>query len=338
LFGTDCPVIRTGEDEPKPGEFHLAVRDVISHCIYGVDLNPLAVDLCKVALWLEGHWAGKPLSFLDHRIRCGNSLIGVLDPKVLEDGIPDGAFTAVTGDDKKAAAYFKKRNKQERTSRQRGLTFEADDHSGEYAATNRELRDLAENTAADVRKKAQMYSGWRAGMEHSHDEAVADLWTGQFFLPLTSTTDPVVCTTKDFLEFAVDKRKKPQQVAAAQAIAQQIRFFHWHLEFPEIFQGGGFDVLLGNPPWERVQVAEEDHWADDPYVAAARNKSERHSRIDEYRNSADPAKCARVARFELEKHISDAEGKFFKRGSRFPLSASGDTNTYALFTELGRAY
>lgn len=127
----------------------------------------------------------------------------MLNPEVLEQGIPDDAFMAVTGDDKKVATFFKKRNKQERTSPQRGFTFEADDHGGEYAASNRELRELSENTAADVRKKAQMYSSWRAGMQHSHDEAVADLWTAQFFLPLTSTTDPAICTTKDFLEFAV---------------------------------------------------------------------------------------------------------------------------------------
>jgi len=70
-LGKELARIRTGEDEPRPEDFHLAVRDVISHCVYGVDLNPLAVDLCKLALWLEGHWSGKPLSFLDHRIRCG---------------------------------------------------------------------------------------------------------------------------------------------------------------------------------------------------------------------------------------------------------------------------
>ena len=80
-LGKELARIKTGEDEPTPEEFHLAVREVIQHCIYGVDLNPLAVDLCKLAMWLEGHWAGKPLSFLDHRIRCGNSLVGVLDPK-----------------------------------------------------------------------------------------------------------------------------------------------------------------------------------------------------------------------------------------------------------------
>jgi hypothetical protein len=336
-LGKELARIRTGEDEPKPGEFHLAVRDVISHCIYGVDMNPLAVDLCKVALWLEGHWAGKPLSFLDHRIRCGNSLIGVLDATVLEEGIPDDAFTAVTGDDKKAAAFFKKRNKQERTSRQRGLSFEADDHAGEYAASNRELRELNENTAADVRKKAQMYSSWRAGMEHSHDEAVADLWAAQFFLPLTDTSDPAVCTSKDFLEFAVDKRKKPQQVGAAQALAQRARFFHWHLEFPEIFENGGFDVLLGNPPWERIKLQEEEHWIDDNYVSSAPTKAERIRRIDEYRLSTDPLKLARVARFDIAKQIAEASSKFARKSNRFPFTSVGDINTYALFSELSRS-
>lgn len=333
-LGKELARIRTGEDEPKPGEFHLAVRDVISHCIYGVDMNPLAVDLCKVALWLEGHWAGKPLSFLDHRIRCGNSLIGVLDPKVLEDGIPDDAFTAVTGDDKKVATYFKKRNKQERTSRQRGLSFEADDHTGEYAASNRELRELAENTAADVRKKAQMYSSWRAGMEHTHDEAVADLWTAQFFLPLITPSVPAVCTSKDFLEFAVDKRKKPQQVVAAQEMAQRVRFFHWHLEFPEVIEGGGFDVVLGNPPWERIKLQEEEHWADDAYVSAASKKADRDRRIQEYRISDDPIRKARVQRYQVLKRLSEGAGDFVRHSNRFPLAGIGDVNTFAVFAEL----
>ncbi|MGE5113699.1 MAG: Eco57I restriction-modification methylase domain-containing protein [Acidobacteriaceae bacterium] len=333
-LGKELARVRTGEDEPKPSEFHLAVRDVISHCIYGVDLNPLAVDLCKVALWLEGHWAGKPLSFLDHRIRCGNSLIGVLDPVILEEGVPDDAFTAVTGDEKKAAAFFKKRNKQERTSRQRGLAFEADDHTGEYAASNRELREVSENTAADVRKKAQMYSSWRAGMQHSHDEAVADLWTAQFFLPLTSTSDPAICTTKDFLEFAVDKQTKPQQVAAAQEIAQRVRFFHWHLEFPEVFQSGGFDAVLGNPPWETLNLKEKEFFASrDTSIAKAGNKvarakllavlAETNPRLwDEYLSAMRSSATADT---------------FLRQSGRFPLTARGDINTYTVFAEHARA-
>lgn len=332
-LGKELARIRTGEDEPKPGEFHLAVRDVISHCVYGVDLNPLAVDLCKVALWLEGHWAGKPLSFLDHRIRCGNSLIGALDPEILEEGIPDDAFTAVTGDDKKVSAFFKKRNKQERTSRQRGLAFEADDHTGEYAASNRELRDLTENTAADVRKKTQMYSSWRAGMQHSHDEAVADLWTAQFFLPLTSATDPAICTAKDFLEFAVDKQKKPQQVAAAQDIAQRVRFFHWHLEFPEVFENHRFDLVLGNPPWDALQPEEIRFFSavGVPHIAKLTG-AKRKAAIETLR-SGNPAVLDMWEAYKAEIERTTA---YLRNCGGFRLTAIGKLNTYSLFAELAK--
>jgi hypothetical protein len=74
--GKELAKLRTGEDEPAPERVRESIRDVISHCIYGVDRNPLAVDLCRVALWLESHTAGKPLTFLDHPIRCGDSLVG----------------------------------------------------------------------------------------------------------------------------------------------------------------------------------------------------------------------------------------------------------------------
>jgi hypothetical protein len=123
-LGRELAKIRTGDDEPAPEQMRLAIRDVITHCIYGVDKNPLAVDLCKVALWMEGHAKGKPLTFLDHRIRCGDSLIGVLDLKVLEQGIPDEAFDPVTGDDKQVARSLKKQNRSEREG-QRSLPFES---------------------------------------------------------------------------------------------------------------------------------------------------------------------------------------------------------------------
>ena len=333
-LGKELARIRTGEDEPRPEDFHLAVRDVISHCVYGVDLNPLAVDLCKLALWLEGHWAGKPLSFLDHRIRCGNSLVGVLDPEVLTEGIPDEAFTAVTGDDKKVAATFKKRNKQERTSKQRDLSFEPDDHSDEYAKAKRELAEITEDSAAAVRRKAQLYGSWRAGMQHSHDEAVADLWTAQFYQHFLGFDDPAICTTSPFLNFAKDAAKQPQKVAAAQSLAIQNRFFHWYMEFPEVFQEGGFDVVLGNPPWDRIKIDEEEYWGGDQYISAAKNKAERGRRLDEYRISDDPVLRQRFVEFEATKHSTEASSKFVRACGRFPLTAVGDVNTYALFAEL----
>ena len=65
-----------GESEPSPLLYQHALRDVIGRCLYGVDVNPMAVELCKVSLWLEAIEPGKPLSFLDHQIQCGNSLLG----------------------------------------------------------------------------------------------------------------------------------------------------------------------------------------------------------------------------------------------------------------------
>jgi hypothetical protein len=105
---------RGGEDEPTPSDYRHALRDVIRQCIYAVDKNPLAVDLCKVALWMEGHNAGLPLSFLDHHVKCGDSLVGVFDLKVLEEGLPDDAYKPVTGDDKTAAKYYRDRNRTEK--------------------------------------------------------------------------------------------------------------------------------------------------------------------------------------------------------------------------------
>ena len=92
-----------GESEPSPLLYQHALRDVIGRCLYGVDINPMAAELCRVSLWLEALEPGKPLSFLDHHIRVGNSLLGTT-PELIAGGLPDEAFTAIEGDDKKACA------------------------------------------------------------------------------------------------------------------------------------------------------------------------------------------------------------------------------------------
>jgi hypothetical protein len=334
-LGKELARIRVGEDEPTPEQFHVAVRDVISHCIYGVDQNPLAVDLCKLALWLEGHWAGKPLSFLDHRIRCGNSLIGVLDPAIMAEGIPDGAFNPVTGDDKKVASAYKKRNKAEKALGQKRLEFEQsqEEHSEEYAEIFGIGLDFPEDKPSDVRKKAELFAKARGGVDWWHDWTAANLWTASFFLPLTKLDDPLIPTQDIFLSYLLHRKDRPQMTGAANSRASKQRFFHWHLEFPDVFRNGGFDVILGNPPWERPEFHESEHWSDDIYISSSRNKGERTLRIKEYRQSGDAEKQRRVAEYDEALRISEADSKFWKESVRFPLTASGKFNTYALFAE-----
>lgn len=156
-IGMDLAKVRTGDDAPTPDAVRAATRDAITHCIYGVDKNPLAVDLCRVALWIEGHTGGKPLTFLDHRIRCGDSLVGVFDLSVLDEGIPDKAFDAVTGDDRKVAASVKKRNKQQRKDEVDATLGFFEDEAGGAGDEWRDLGLLPEDTPEQVRAKRRAF-------------------------------------------------------------------------------------------------------------------------------------------------------------------------------------
>ena len=111
-----------GESEPSPLLYQHALRDVIGRCLYGVDMNPMAAELCRVSLWLEALEPGKPLSFLDHHIRVGNSLLGTT-PELIEAGLPDEAFKPQQGDDRKVCTALRKRNRAERESGQRDMGY-----------------------------------------------------------------------------------------------------------------------------------------------------------------------------------------------------------------------
>ncbi len=105
-IATELAIVRTGEEQPSPTAFRQALRDVIRHCIYGVDLNPLAVELCKVALWLEAHVPGEPLNFLDSHIKCGNSIVGFVRKEEVDVGVPDEAFAKIPAKIRKSVAEF----------------------------------------------------------------------------------------------------------------------------------------------------------------------------------------------------------------------------------------
>jgi hypothetical protein len=122
-----------------------------------VDKNPLAVDLCKVALWIEGHSPGLPLSFLDHRVRCGDSLIGVFDLDVLKAGVPDDAFKRLTGDDQAVCAELRRINRRDRG---RELAkFSAQTILAELAHEFAALADMPDETPGDVRSLRKSFIG-----------------------------------------------------------------------------------------------------------------------------------------------------------------------------------
>lgn len=106
-------ILRAGDEEPSPEVLRHTLREVIGNCIHGVDVNPMSVELCKVALWLEAVEPGKSLNFLDHHIKCGNSLLGAT-PECIRDGIPAKAYEPITGDNKEVTKWMRKLNEEAR--------------------------------------------------------------------------------------------------------------------------------------------------------------------------------------------------------------------------------
>ena len=332
--------VRTGDDEPAPEAVKSALRDVIGKCIYGVDLNEMAVELCKVNLWMEALEPGKPLSFLDHHIKCGNSLVGIDTMERLKDGIPDDAFKPVTGDDKTVASRIKALNKRQRKELKSGqmlMMFDEGDNLkesfGHIAGEMKHVNELKEDSTVDVKKKEEFYGKIRSGPEWWNSWTAANIWTGAFFYQLKDENDPAIPTHERLMKFmekpgAVDGRL----VGNANAMAVRNNFFHWPLEFPVVYESGGFDVVLGNPPWDQIQPEELKFFAViSPEIAGL--LGERRKRAIKDLDEINP-ELAKLWK-DYQRNI-ECTAKLIRESGRFALTAVGKLNTYPLFAELSR--
>ena len=253
-IATELAIVRTGEEQPSPSAFRAAIRDVIRHCIYGVDLNPLAVELCKVALWLEAHNPGEPLNFLDHHIKCGNAIVGFVRREEAERGVPDAAFATQPGDDKATAALLRKRNKQERKSDLKtgalslapALQKQLDDILRGWG----DLATLPEHTPDQIEAKKSRYLAFSQSQDAWLLNQIVAIPIAQFYLPKTPENFQKFITDTAYRRYwQGEMSPQGQATAEAWAMAERKRFFHWFLEFPEIIGRGGFDCIFGNPPY-----------------------------------------------------------------------------------------
>ncbi len=351
--------LRSPEGAVKPLDYRHALREVIGRCLFGVDRNPMALELCRTALWLEGFEEGRPLSFLDHHLQCGDALLGLTDLKALEAGIPSAAFKPLSGDDKGVCQQLTKDNKlglkQLERDLKRGqqlLRFDEATGLSELQA----LEALPDATPADVAAREAAYGAFLARARDSRLAHAADLLLGAFVLPKTEANVGRVPTSQTlYLELFSETRGAQQQaqLAAAHAACREARVLHWPLVFPQVFSQGGFDCVLGNPPWEHVELKEEEYFATrSPLVAEARNKAERSQRIDwlsqgllarhlyphqEHSPDVSAFEQCLYGDFLIAKRTLEATSTYAhvngEEGGRYPLTGVGRVNTYALFAE-----
>ena len=290
--------------------------------------------MCKLALWLEGHTKGKPLSFLDHRIRNGNSLIGAFSYDQIKNGIPDDAFNPVTGDDKEVAKYFKKRNKEEKKGKfeffgpQMGVATEKEI---QYLSNNfSQFDNLNIDSAEDYHKAEEEFAKLKDSPQWQREWNLANIWTYAFFAPLVDFNDRTVPTHEELNKFLTPHQSKNGQlVGKADAASLKNKFFHWFLEFPEVFAKGGFDCILGNPPWEKTTILEREFFINFPKIGEEKRSDLRKIKIKQLK-STNPSLYN-----SWEEKVKEAESdvKFMRKSKRFELSAVGELNLYPLFTE-----
>ncbi|MCQ6555437.1 N-6 DNA methylase [Streptomyces sp. C10-9-1] len=346
--------VRERNPEPTLEAVRHALHEVVARCVYGVDLNPMAVELAKVSLWLEALEPGKPLGFLDAHVKHGNALIGAT-PKLLRGGIPDEAFIATEGDDKKHAKSLEKLNAEERKGQ--FTLFDMEDDGVKVANTTlaagmRRITHAPSDNLREVRGQAAAYEQWEKSADYLNALHLADAWCAAFMWLKTPETPRAV--THGLFRSLEDPDASSASKATHDEIVrlrEQYHFFHWHLEFPEVFSvpdgvvtgtvdeatgwAGGFDCVLGNPPWDSVELKEQEFFAQRaPEIAAISNASARKKQIAKLQD--DPDTLELYGEYAAAKRAVYAESHFLRRSKRVPLTGQGNLNLYAVFAETDR--
>ncbi|MEO6021561.1 MAG: hypothetical protein ABIP64_00260, partial [Burkholderiales bacterium] len=326
---------RRAVEEHQLDDRHIIRRMILKQVIYGVDKNPMAVELAKLALWLHTFTIGAPLSFLDHHLKCGDSLHGERFDSVKFELEQRGVLLQ-EGEFKRLEAAAK------------SLAEVADltDINIAEADESKRLADDAEREVAPMHALLDFWRalwwlipGWpqrqrkargRSTVDGSSDteRAIAEIFSGLYDITAIvmagklNTAGSNVPVANDLL-------------ARTRTLAQQERFFHWHTAFPTVWPhgsagSGGFDAVIGNPPWDRIKLQEVEWFAErKPEIARAVRAADRKRLIQELRQHNDPL----WQDYALATERAEANARVVRDCEDFPLLSGGDVNIYSLFVE-----
>ena len=284
-----------------PDDGDLLRRLILKRCIYGVDLSPMAVEVANVTLWLASFVPGLALSYLGSNLKCGDALIGVADPSVV--GASDSPF--FTGQTV--------RNAMEQAAQLQREQAAIPDRTPEEVKRSEELGSRREEATAGLRAAFDLWAAEPLGLDGARHT-------------LETQADSIVEGVKEPASEVVDA------MAGASRIAGQYRFFHWPLEFPNVFhrERPGFHVVVGNPPWNEITVEELAFYAlRDPGLRGLPNLSDRRKRIADL----DVQNPTWRGEFEALQELLATVRGFFSGSGGYQLQGVGDKDLYQLFCE-----
>ncbi len=321
-------------DESQLTDQAIIRRMVLKRCIYGVDKNPLTVELAKVSLWLHSFTVGAPLSFLDHHLRCGDSLVGLRVSEATEDlqrmahlflsSAIAGAENATEG----MQSIEEMSDADVAEVRESAALF----HRVEE--TTAELRGLLDSLCGLRWLTAGMKQKNRAKFEKPLVRMLA-LQPADAYKLLAQGPDHVGDVPPD--SNAIAWSEFVELWHKARTIADREGFLHWEVAFPGVWHHwqstcpeGGFDAVIGNPPWDRIRLEEVEWFAPrEPELARALTAAARGKGLQLLRDQGSPL----AAEFDDAKERAERLGKVIRTSGDYPLLSGGDINLYSLFVE-----
>ncbi|MFI9836369.1 Eco57I restriction-modification methylase domain-containing protein [Nonomuraea sp. NPDC051941] len=313
---------RSAPQEPRDTDLAHARREVLQRCIYGAEKDPFAAELAKVALWIHCVVPDEPLTFLDHHIVCGDSLVGW--PLLgVPTNIPNAAYEVQKAKGPERATLTKALRRNEQFIASGADLFQQGDIA--FTLTLPDELHADEHTPADVRRKAAAYRSWLVSDEYARWKNTADLWTAAFFWNDTDQRPPTSVEYSAALEGNPDE----DLAKAADYLLSDINPLHWPLAFPEAYAAGGFDLVLGNPPWEQFKGEEQPFFKQHKPAIAAMTSETRKMAIAELEKSDPPL----FARWKTYQALQGRLAHYAKTCGRYTRT-NNEANTYVLFTEL----
>lgn len=290
----------------QPEDAQILKRALLKRCIFGVDLNPFAVELARLSLWMDSFIFGTPLSFIEHHVQHGNALMGASVQEFLDYNATEVQQNDLFVDN--LSARF-----------------------DELRSVMDELSAMRDTTAHEVEQSKQLWKNSIAPKLQLLSRALSFICTRRALL---AEGDKAGCEaldkTPDLLAQLFDEAKtKTAALRQVEAYAQRFHFFHYEVAFPEAFAGTrkGFDVIVGNPPWDKTKFTDTDFFP------------QYHSNYRSLKNSEKVAVQKRLlesvhisAAYQSVQRQAEAANNYYK--AAYPLNkGTGDGNLFRFFVE-----